>query len=392
MVKALKAKRVMDGYRSIPDGVVVIRDGKIDGVGPASRTPIPSDAEVVDYGDKIIAPGLVDIHIHGCKGNGTNEAVENIYDCAAYVLKAGYTSWLPTLNSTQGAAYAAEAIRTQKAEGYKGARIAGVHLEGPFQSPKNIPGMPEVDAHLLPPTVEKFNEIYDASEGNMKIMGLGPDQPGAYDVIRRMRELGVVPACAHSKMGYDEMMQAYENGLTHGTHLYNVMTGLHHRRPGITGALMSFDGFTTELICDGLHVHPAALEVAIRCKGIDRIAMISDHGIGGLPDGEYTRSNGRTVVVKDGICRLKGSDPSQDNTMAGSCFLMDRGIYNVYKVLNRPLEDAIRMATITPAKIIHIDDYTGSLEVGKCADIMVMDDDIVVYETIVEGKTLYTKA
>jgi len=167
------------------------------------------------------------------------------------------------------------------------------------------------------------------------------------------------------------------------------MTGLHHRRPGITGACLSNDMINCELICDTLHVHPAAMEIAIRCKGFDRLAMITDLGMGGLPDGDYPKANGTIIEVKDGIARLKGSDPSQDNTMAGSCITQNVGVKNVHKLLGHALHDAFRMATISPAKMMKIDSFTGSLEVGKDADIVVWDDDFNALETIVKGTTVY---
>ncbi|MDL2225495.1 N-acetylglucosamine-6-phosphate deacetylase [Eubacteriales bacterium OttesenSCG-928-M02] len=388
-VRALKSKRVIDGYRSIADGVVIIRDGKIDAIGPQSYVAIPADAEVTDYGDLVISPGFIDIHIHGHKGVGAQESVEDTLALAEFIAKNGTTSFLPTVNTVDGVRYAYEASEIQKKDGYKGAAIPGSHMEGPFLSPKELPGRPEVDANLIPPSIEKFNEFWEASHGQVKLVDIGIDRPGAFELTRHMRSLGIVVSIAHSKSGYDLMVEAMENGVTHATHLYNVMTGLHHRRPGITGACLTNDMITCELICDGLHVHPAAMDVAIRCKGYDRIAVITDLSMAGLPDGDYERANGSWITVKDGIARMKGSDPSQDNTMSGSCITQEVGVRNIYKVLNYPLEAAVRMASISPAKMMKIDSFTGSLEVGKDADIAIFTDNIEIKETIVKGTTVY---
>ncbi|MBE5780574.1 MAG: N-acetylglucosamine-6-phosphate deacetylase [Clostridiales bacterium] len=390
-IRALKSKYVVDGYRTINDGIVIYADGKIQAVGSQKNVKIPEGAEVVDYGENIICPGLIDIHLHGCKGIAAMGSLENTKLLSDYVVGFGVTTIVPTGRSMDVVKYAYEMMEVQKKEGYTGAAVAGSHMEGPFYPPKNLPGRPDVDAGIIPPDIDKFNEAWEMSHHTVKILDLGVELPGAFELARHAKDLGILVACAHSKAGYDEMVEGMEHGITHATHLYNVMTGLHHRRPGITGAALSNDMISCELICDTYHVHPAAMEIAIRCKGVDNIAMVSDHSMGGLPDGEYTKAGGVAVVVKDGICRFKGSDPSQDNTMSGSCFLQNAGLRSVTKVLSRPLHEAVRMATISPAKMINIDSFTGSLEVGKDADIAVFDPDFNSLETIVKGTVVFKK-
>ena len=389
-IRALKSKQVIDGYRTIHDGVVVYADGKIQAAGAQKTTPIPEGAEVVDYGDNVISPGFIDIHIHGYKGLRANSSLENTMGLAEFITQGGTTSFLPTVDSVPGVRYAYEGAELQKKEGYKGAAIRGSHMEGPFLSPKNLPGRPEADSSLLPPSIELFDEFWEASHGQIKMVDIGIDRPGAFELTRHMRDLGIVVSIAHSKSGYDLMMEAMEHGVTHATHLYNVMTGLHHRRPGITGACLTNDMIDCELICDTLHVHPAAMEIAIRCKGYDRIAIITDLTMAGLPDGEYVRPDGVVLEVKGGVSRMKGADPNQDNTMSGSCFLQNVGVRKVHE-LGHPLHAAVRMATISPARMMGLDKVTGSLEVGKDADIVVFDPDVNILETIVKGTTVYQK-
>ena len=214
--------------------------------------------------------------------------------------------------------------------------------------------------------------------------------PGAFELARYMHSLGVLVGSAHAKADYDCTMASIENNVTHAIHLFNVMTGLHHRRPGMVGAYLTTDMTTAELICDGITNTLTAMDVAIRCKGYDRICIVTDMTMTGIEDGEYQNDSGAWVTVKDGVCRLKGSDPSQDNTMNGTNDMkMDTGVRNVYHGLNYPLEAAVRMASISPAKIVGIDHYTGSLEVGKSADIAIFDDEINVKETIVAGTTVF---
>ena len=391
-LRVLKSKRVIDGYRSIQDGVVVIQDGKIEGVGPQSRTHIPKGAEVTDYGDLIISPGFIDTHLHGCKMQPAEASLESTLSLAEFVAQQGVTAILPTssANNVAGPAYAYEAMQLQKREGFKGARIAGSHMEGPFWTPKNLPGHPEVDAGCAPPSIGRFKEFWEASHGTVLVCDIGIDLPNAFELAHYMRSLGVLVGSAHGKADYNCTMASIENNVTHAIHLFNVMTGLHHRRPGMVGAYLTNDMTTAELICDGLTVDYPAMDVAIRCKGYDRICIVTDMTMTGTADGDYLKGDGTWVTVKDGICRLKGSDPSQDNTMNGTNDMkMDTGVRNVYHELGHPLEAAIRMASITPARIVGIDHYTGSLEVGKSADIAVFDDRINVAETIVAGTTVF---
>ena len=207
--------------------------------------------------------------------------------------------------------------------------------------------------------------------------------------MRRLREEGIVVAIAHTKAGAQEFARAMEAGYQHATHLYNEMTGLHHRRPGMVGGFLTHDGATCELICDGLHVHPWAMDIAIRCKGPDRIAIITDISLAGAPEGEYPRpERGVIIVVKDGIARFKGSNPMQEHTMVGSTVLQNVGVRNVLK-LGYSLSVAFRMAALTPARIIGADRQKGSLEITKDADVIVIDGDVNVKAAYVKGDLLY---
>ena len=333
----------------------------------------------------------MDIHCHGIFTGQAGESPEKALDMAKFLLRGGVTSFMPTTTVGSEAGILAKARRIQKEEGLKGAEIVGIHMEGPFLEPKKVEGVNTGDDNMPLPDLDLLEQILKDGEGGIKIMAIGILLPGVEPVIRRLREEGVVVSVAHSKANAQQFEQAMQLGYQHGTHLFNVMTGLHHRRPGVVGGLLTYDGMTAELIADGLHVHPWAMDIAIRCKGPDRIALITDLALAGCEDGEYELSIfGSTfwTVVKDGIARIKGTNEYQDNTMAGSTMLLNVGVRNVHK-LGYSLPVAFRMATLTPARIIGVDRRKGSLEITKDADVIVIDDAFNVKATYVKGECLF---
>ncbi|HHW27664.1 MAG TPA: N-acetylglucosamine-6-phosphate deacetylase [Firmicutes bacterium] len=384
---ALKAKTLVTPYRVIEDGVVVVDGEQIKYVGSSQNVCIPEGCEVTDLGDKILAPGCIDIHHHGAVGcrAWTAEGVKKI---GAFLPSTGCTSWLPTVNDAEHC----RQIMQAKREGTGGADIAGIHMEGPFLAPKNLPGKPEVDAHLRKPDLKLLEQIQEAAEGNVLLMGVGIEVEGALELIRGMRRLGIVPSVAHTKTDYATFMKAVDAGLRHATHLYNVMTGLHHRRPNVVGGVLTCDEVTTELIGDGFHVHPVAMDIAIRCKGVGKIALITDQSeLAGLPDGRYERPNGVAIIKKDGICRMEGFDEKTDNTMAGSSLTIDHNVRTMVNKVGLSLKEVFTMAALTPATIVGINKTKGSLEPGKDADIVVWSKDLVVEAAYVKGQKRYSR-
>lgn len=368
----------------IEDGIVIVKGEKISAAGPRKDIPLPENAQVLDFGDKIISPGFVDIHVHGILGHRAEESVETTLNLAEYIVKYGTTSFLPTVQIVEGIKRIVEAKNRQEQDGLTGADIAGIHMEGPFLSPKNLPGAEHADAKWIKPSVEVLRRCYEDSEGLIKVMGIAIELEGADDVVRELKQLNILPSVAHTKASYEIFKDSLKWGIRHATHIYNVMTGMHHRRPGVVGGVLTSDQVTCELIGDGFHVHPAAMDVVIRCKGPDKVALITDLTIGGLTDGDYG-----SIVVKGGIARIKGADEKKDNTMAGSMWPLNLGIRNVVN-LGYPLHRAVKMACLTPARIAGIDNAKGSLEAGKDADITIIDEDINVYMTMVKGKVLFS--
>ena len=380
---ALISSRVITPLQVIRDGVVLVEGGKISSVGKQSNIPIPENYRKIDLGNLIIAPGFIDIHNHGGMGMTVSlDGEKALKAVCPRLVETGCTGWLPTVNTMQGLSAVVEWIKKMPG----GTEVLGIHMEGPFLAPKDVKGIPGLNAGLETPSLERFNEFVQAAQGYLKIMGISIESEMADEIIMEMRRLGIVPAVAHTKATYEQFMRSVELGIRHVTHTYNVMTGLHHRNPGVVGGALTCDQVTGELIADGVHVSPVAMDVLVRCKGTDKICVVTDNtAVAGLPDGEF-ELGGRKLVKKDGVTRFANSTADMDHTMAGSEWPINRGVRNLVREVGVSLADAIKMASLNPARVIGMDKSKGSLETGKDADIIVFDDDINVQLTFVKGK------
>lgn len=380
---AIKAARVLTPLQDLHDAVVLIEDERILAVGRQANIAIPQDAEVMNVGDKILVPGFVDVHNHGGNGHRASEGTEATKKVAHWLAQTGTTSWLATVGDIESVKGVVQAAR----EGTDGTAIPGIHCEGPFLAPKNLPGQPYQEKP--PADITLYHQMLDAGQGLIRIMDCAPDLPGAMELIREIVRSGVTASCAHSKTDYDTFMRAVEAGIRHATHTYNVMSGMHHRRPNIVGAVLTCDAVVGELIPDGFHVHPAAMDVLIRCKGFDKVCTVTDSTpLAGLPDGEYDFL-GRTVIKKNGISRMAGYNEMQDGSMAGSEWPLNHDLWTLVDKVGVRLQDAVRMATLTPATTAGLAQEIGSLEPGKYADIAVIDEQVKVYLTMVRGEMVY---
>ena len=335
----------------------------------------------IDCGGKLILPGAIDIHSHGAANHDhCTPDKEGLARLCEYEAKNGVTSILPTTMTTgediitEAVKNVAEFIKTQK----RGATPLGVHLEGPFFSmEKRGAQSPE---YIKKPDFEMFKRFNDACGGIVKIVDVAPETEGAYDFIKKAKDVCTV-SCGHTSGDYKTTMAAYEAGVTHNVHLYNAMTAANHREPGVVGAVWdSPENVTAELICDGMHVHPAIIRTTFKILG-KRVVMISDSLSGtGLKDGEvFYDAAGKKVTIIDGLGRLDGG------TIAGSTT-------NLFECMRRTvsygiaLEDAMYAASYAPAKVIGMEKVVGSIEVGKRADLVVTDQDLKICAVYVKGE------
>ncbi|MBC7092531.1 N-acetylglucosamine-6-phosphate deacetylase [Candidatus Bipolaricaulota bacterium] len=363
-----------------PHGLVggdcLIRDGKIAAVGRVDAEP--ASAEVLDAGGCYVAPGFIDLHVHGGGGaefmDATPDAVGTI---ATFHAAHGTTTLLAGLLPAPADTMRRAMIAVSEAAP---CGIAGVYLEGPFVPPSK-PGA--LDGRwFLTPSPDAFRNLVHGHERLVKVVTLAPELPGADELLREVLAVGAVPAIGHTAATYEETMAALRCGAQHFTHLWNAMSGLHHREPGAVGAALDTDAWV-ELIVDGVHLHPATVRLMAKAKGFDRICLVTDAiGAAGLPDGDYALA-GLPVHVHDGVARLA------DGTLAGSTLTMDRAVRNFMEFTGCSLPEAVRCATLNPARLLGIADRKGSLGVGKDADIVVFDAGLTVHYTIRGGEIVY---
>lgn len=374
--------RVVTPRGILEDGVVEIRSGVIARVERGRRR-----TGDVSAGDGYVVPGFIDLHVHGGGGAdfmaGTPEAVARAAKAHA---QHGTTGLLATTVAAPREALLA-AIRAARSHiestsaTIRGARVLGVHLEGPYINPRYRGAQEE--AFLRPPDAAELAELADAAAGALRLVTLAPELPGALACIAMLRRLGVRVAAGHTAATYAEITAAARAGLRHVTHLFNAMRGLHHREPGTVGAALELPRLTCELIADGIHVEPAALRLAVKARGRRGVVLITDAMMAaGLGDGEY-RLGPQPVSVRGGAARLA------DGTLAGSVLTMDRAVANMVRLAGVPLPAAVAMASLQPARALGLQRRKGSLEPGKDADVVVLDGSLRARLTLVEGQVVY---
>jgi N-acetylglucosamine-6-phosphate deacetylase len=355
---------------------VVFEEGRIlDVVRDPLRSDLPREVREVEG---FICPGFVDLQINGSFGVNVGPDGEALKRLARELPKTGTTSFLPTLVSSPEATYPAFLEALSGATNAPGARMLGAHLEGPFLSPLRRGA--HDPANLLPVDLGPIREL--AGSGLVRMMTLAPELPRAREAIRLLLENGVVPSAGHTDATYEELTEAVDAGLRTGTHLYNAMSPLEHRAPGVVGALLSDGRTRVGVIADGVHVHEAALEIAYRQKGPDALALVTDAmEAAGMPEGEYELGE-RTVRLEAGAVR------TPEGSLAGSVLTMDTALRNAARFLNIPLPEALRMTTSTPAAILGLP-AKGRITPGADADLVVISEDVEVRETVVAGRTVY---
>lgn len=373
----IKSKRVWLAGQFVA-AIIEFKDGVITNVLPYD------DREVdVDYGDNKVLPGFIDIHCHGAYDFDTNDAnEEGLRYWTSHIGEEGVTAFLPT-TVTQSEEVLTKALKNVAKvvdEGYEGAEILGVHFEGPYLSKEYKGAQPE--EFVVKGDIEQFKRYQEAAKGLIKYITMAPEQDEGYKFVEYLNQNGVAVSIGHSSATYEEALFAYAHGAKSMTHVYNGMTPFNHRKNGIVGGAYRFKNMYGEIIADCTHSTAAALNMFVTAKGPDYSIMITDSLMAkGLPAGTKRIFGGQEITISESGVALLNS-----GTIAGSTLHMNVGLKNMIEVALIPVDYAINSATINPARVLGVDDRKGSLQVGKDADIVVLDKDYSVVQTYARGK------
>ena len=384
MITIFSAAGLYTPAEEIKNPLLAVEDGRIVDVYSRSSKEVPANAKTVDFGDAILAPGFLDLHIHGGAGLDVMRApVSELPRLGAFEASHGVTGYFPTtVAAPMDATYAALERLADTIEGAQkdgangGARPLGIHLEGPFLSHKRRGVHPP--ENLVEPTVEIFDRMWQAARGHVRMLTIAPEIRGALEVIAEAAQRKVCVSIGHSDAELAQALAGVKAGARHATHTFNAMRPLDHRAPGIIGEVLSNDALTADLIADGIHVAPEVVKIFLEAKGPERAVLITDAiSATGMPDGQY-QLGPILVDVKDGKCTSGGS-------LAGSVLTMDRAVRNVTKFSNWTLRDAVQAATLNPARAAGLSEDYGTLAKGAAADFVVLSPAGEVLKTVVGG-------
>ena len=382
---ALTAATLLTPMERIDQPLLLIEDGVIRRLGARANSEIPANCRIVDLQDATLAPGLIDIHIHGGAGHDIMEAnAEALPALERLLVCHGVSSYFPTtvtapLEATLAAlerlAAAVESAQEDPVDELRAVPL-GIHLEGPFISHTRRGVHPAQD--LLPPTVQTFGRFWQAARGHIRIMTIAPELPGASEVISDAARLGVCVSLGHSNADLNSTRAAVTAGARHATHTFNAMRPLSHRDPGILAEVLTDSRVSADIIADGVHVDPAVVELFLKAKGADAAVLITDATAAtGMPEGRY-RLGSCEVEVKDGRSLIDGK-------LAGSILTMDRALRNVMQYAHWDLQNALRLATVNPARVAGFNNH-GEVKEGAPADLVVLGPKGEVRKTIVRGE------
>ncbi len=384
---ALTNGRVILPQQIVIGNALLVEEGKI--VGLAEMDALGTAIEKIDVGGRYITPGLIDIHTHGALGHIFNEATDEAFTVITREnASRGVTSLLATTMTAPipDLVRCLEFSRQWINHQYEGAQVMGVHVEGPYfcvaqagaQDPANCHNPNDGTPDML---LEHHNII--------KMMSYAPELPGALELTARLTKLGIVPAAGHSNAKEEEVLAAINAGLRHIIHVWSAQSTTVRegpwRKPGLLEASLVFDELTVEMISDNKHLPPTLMKLAYKCIGADRLCVISDATNGaGLPEGTHFRMGDIEYNVHDGVGMMLDR-----SAFAGSTTLLNQMIPILADAVGIPLVEVIRMATLTPARVIGLDDRKGSLEAGKDADLVIFEDDFTAWRTMIGGRWVY---
>lgn len=356
-------------------GAAVIQDGRIVEV---AKDPRDADLPETIIEAAIVSPGLIDLQVNGGYGVEIGDDPAAIRHLAARLPSTGVTAFLPTFISARAQQYARAFAAFDAAKDAAGARPLGLHIEGPFLSPLRA------GAHRREVIEAADDTLFETllAADSLRLMTLAPERAGADERIRRLREQGVLVSLGHTNATFQEFEAGVDAGARMATHLYNAMSAFAHRSPGAIGAALVDQRLTVGLIADGVHSHPASINLAVRAKGAERVALVSDMmPAAGMPPGNY-ELGGQAVIVDGAAARLA------DQTLAGSIVTLDQAIRNIVAWTGATPAEAIRMASEIPARLLGLSD-TGRIAPRLVADLVLFDDDLNIEATIVAGRAVF---
>ncbi len=362
-------------------------EGLIDSI---SKSPAIADPTLkkIDISGKALIPGMIDIHVHGGKGVsfGIGDLFSNLVNYSQFAASHGVTGFLLSItgpNVTEITKIIKDYVQIfEQNHSWPGAIPLGLHLEGPFLNVEKHGAFNPAWIHN--PDISEARSYLNAGQGWIKHISMAPELPGAEETAKFLADAGVVISLGHSNTNFEKASAALKGFYSHVTHTFNAQSTFHHREPGVVGAVLASDNCTAELIGDRLHVHPAAMRMLYRCLGADRIVLITDAMAGaGMPDGKFELLD-QVVTVKDGKATLP------DGSIGGSIGTMEVCLRTIVQLAGVPIREAVRMTSFNAAKVIKKDKSIGSIEIGKEANLAILDDSFNVLMTIVKGKVAYS--
>lgn len=384
MMLVIRHATVFTPERRINDGTLWIQGGRISRLGTSKGLGCPLDAEKIDATGLFVVPGFIDLQMNGALGQDFTHTPMSIKEVAAWLPRHGVTAFLPTIISSPPDTVAAARRVLTRVEGDlpPGAIPLGLHMEGPFLNPKRR-GAHDPDSLQLPDrdAVEGWHP-----ENHVRLVTLAPELPGALEVIKILTSRGVVVGAGHSLANYGQALDAIQAGITFGTHVFNAMPPLHHRDPGLVGALLSNESVRLGVIADGVHLHPVVVKFIWQIAGKERLVLVSDAVAGlGAPPGRYPLG-AQMIAVDSGEAR------TANGTLAGSVLSIDAGLRNLMTFTECALEEALLTITRNPASLLGIDSRKGQISPGADADLVLLTPSLEVAGTLVGGRLVYSNS
>ena len=379
-------KTVIRGDVILPDrvlskGVVEITGEKITDIYAQSDRTWDGQSYFLDYSDHYISPGFIDLHIHGALGRDFMDAdMESFNIIGGHLARAGVSGYLATTLSSPFPAILKVIDSVKRSPIFPlVSKPLGVHIEGPFLNVKQCGAQ---NANFIRGIAEEdIRSLTEATQGLKIVMTIAPEVENNMRFIHKLRENGIIVAIGHSEATYEQTLEGIRAGISHATHFFNAIPEFHHRDPGIVGAVLESEDVTVELICDGIHVHPASVRLVLGMKRPENICLITDSILAaGLGDGDYILGD-VDITVKGEETRLRDG-----SSLAGSVLTLNKAVKNVLEWTDLSINQVVQMASLNPARVLGLDKDMGSIEKGKYANLTVYDKDFQIKQTYVYGK------